>query len=104
MKMIAIGTVHGRKLIKERDKNDPRSRDKYQDLIARPGQEFDTKDFGIGDDEAKSLIATKAAKRKTREIADDGAPSGAISTSGGGKEAASGGAGGGKDASGAKTS
>lgn len=71
MKMIAIGTVHGRKLIKERDKTDPKSRDKYEDLIAAPGEEFDTKEFGVSDAEAKTLIANKAAKRKTREVPDD---------------------------------
>lgn len=83
MKMIAIGTVHGRKLVSARDKDDPKSKNKYADLIAKPGEEFDTADFGIGDDEAKSLIASKAAKRKTREVADDGPAKPAPKESGG---------------------
>jgi hypothetical protein len=74
MKMIALGTVHGRKLIKESDPKDPKSKAKYEDLIAAPGETFDTEDFGIGDAERKAMIASGAAKRKTREVADDGAP------------------------------
>ena len=72
MKMIAIGTVHGRKLVKERDPNDPKSRNHYEDLIAMPGDEFDTKEYGIDGKEADRLVAGKAAKRKTREVPDDG--------------------------------
>jgi len=71
MKMIAIGTVHGRKLIKEADKANPKSKAKYEDLLAKPGDEFDTVEFGIDADEAKTLVASKAARRKTRTVVDD---------------------------------
>ena len=73
MKMIAIGTIHGHKLIREANPRDPKSSAKHKDMIAAPGEEFDTIDFGIDDEEAKALIDNKAARRKTREVADDGA-------------------------------
>lgn len=72
MKLIALGTVHGRKLVKEADPKDRRSKPKYQDLIAMPGDTFDTENFGIEDKEAADLISQKAAKRQTREIPVDG--------------------------------
>ena len=72
MKMIALGTVHGRKLIKEADPKDRKSKAKYEDLIALPGDTFDTDDFGIEDKEAAALISRRAAKRQTREIPVDG--------------------------------
>lgn len=72
MKMIAIGTVHGRKLIKPADPKNPKSKAKYEDLVAKPGEEFDTDDFGIDKDEAGRLSERKAARRKTREVPDDG--------------------------------
>lgn len=71
MKMIAIGTVHGRKLVRAADPKNPKSRAKYTDLIAAPGTEFDTDDFGVDDEEAQQLIASGAARRKTREVVDD---------------------------------
>lgn len=72
MKMIAIGTVHGRKLIKAADPKNPKSKAKYEDILVKPGEEFDTDDFGIDQDEANRMVARKTAKRKTREIPDDG--------------------------------
>jgi hypothetical protein len=72
MKMIAIGTVHGNKLVSEANPKDPKSVAKYDELIAAPGAEFDTEEWGIGDKEAEALIASNAAKRKTREVIDDG--------------------------------
>ncbi|MBR1198832.1 hypothetical protein JQ574_22810 [Bradyrhizobium sp. AUGA SZCCT0158] len=74
MKMIAIGTIHGHELIRKADPRDPKSRAKYKDLIAVPGAEFDTAEFGIDDKEVQALIDSKAARRKTREVADDSAP------------------------------
>ena len=74
MKMIALSTVHGRKLIKEADPKDPKSKAKHEDLIASPGDTFDTDDFGIGEIERKAMIANGAARRKTREVADDSGP------------------------------
>ncbi len=74
MKMIAITTIHGHKLIKKADPDNHRSKDKYQDLIAKPGDEFDTEEYGIDEAEAQSLIDRKAAKRKTREVPDDREP------------------------------
>lgn len=74
MKLIAIGTIHSRKP-KPIDQRNPKSKPKYEDLIAKPGVEFDTDEFGISDDEAAALIARKVVRRKTREVIDDGAAS-----------------------------
>jgi hypothetical protein len=72
MKMIAIGTIHGSKLISAADPRNSKSKPQHQDILVAPGEEFDTEEIGISDEEAQSLIARKAAKRKTREVADDG--------------------------------
>lgn len=68
MKMIAIGTIHGRRLVKSAVANNPKSKPKYEDIIARPGNVFDTDDFGIDEKEAAALIASRTAKRQTREV------------------------------------
>jgi hypothetical protein len=72
MKMIAIGTIHGRELVKAADTRDFRSRAKYKDLIASPGEDVDTEKFGISDDEAEQMIKDGVARRKTKEVPDDG--------------------------------
>jgi hypothetical protein len=72
MKMIAIGTVHGRKEIRAADPRNPKSKAKYQDIVVAPGHEFDTEELGVSAEEAQQLISNKAAKQKTREVADDG--------------------------------
>lgn len=73
MKMIAVTTVQGRKTLKAANPNNPKDRGRYETLIAKPQVEFDTADFGIGDEEAADLIASGVAKRKVREVPDDGA-------------------------------
>ncbi len=74
MKLVALQTIHGRELVTDRNPDDPKSRAKYRDLIARPGEAFDSKDFGLDADEIAALVAAKAVKRKTREVADDSEP------------------------------
>jgi|GEM_PF-3658005 len=71
MMLVALQTLHGRKLIKEANPRDPRSRAKYEDMIAAPGIDIDTEVWGIGDDEANGLIARGAARRKVREVPVD---------------------------------
>jgi hypothetical protein len=72
MKMIAIHTIHGRKLVREAGK-DGKQPAKYKDALTKPGEEFDTDELGIDDEEAQDLVARGAARRKTREVPDDGA-------------------------------
>ena len=71
MRMIAIGTVQGRKTIRARNPLDPKDRGVYQDIVVKPTLEFDTEDFGMGEPEIANLIARGVAKRKTREVEDD---------------------------------
>jgi hypothetical protein len=71
MKMIAIGTVHANKLIRPANP-ELKLKAKFANFIAKPGEEFESEDFGIDDKEASRLVELKAAKRKTKEVADDG--------------------------------
>jgi hypothetical protein len=71
MRMIAIGTIHGRKTIRERNPLDPKDRGVYAETVVKPGLEFDTEEFGVSEAEVTALIASGAAKRKTREEPDD---------------------------------
>lgn len=71
MLMIAIGTVHGSKTIRQPvgEKGDPGYKPgKYQELIFSPGEAFDTEALGISKDEADKLVAGGAAKRQTKEV------------------------------------
>lgn len=71
MRMIAIGTVHGRKTIRARNENDPKDRGQYTEVVVQPGREFDSETFGMSDEDVQQLVASGAAKRKTREVQDD---------------------------------
>lgn len=68
MKLIAVHTIHGRKVVRAAETRKDRAR--AIDVIAKPGMEFDTVEFGIADDEAQTLIVAGAARRRMREVAD----------------------------------
>lgn len=70
MKLIAVNTVQGRKAVRAADPKNARDRGHHVTIVAAPGKEFDTKDFGISDEDAADLIASGAAKRKMREVTD----------------------------------
>lgn len=81
MKLVAVHTIHGAKVLREKNASNPKDRGKVARLTAKPGTDFDTADFGVSDDEALALIASGAAKRKMREVSEgdetaggDGAP------------------------------
>lgn len=71
MKMIAIQTVHGQKTVRARDKKDKNDLGEYAERLILPGQEFDTDELSISDEEAQSLIKAGVAKQKTREVPDN---------------------------------
>jgi hypothetical protein len=71
MLMIAIGTIHGSKVIRPPvgEKGQANYRPgKFEEIVIAPGNPFDTEVLGIGSDEADKLIAQGAAKRQTREV------------------------------------
>lgn len=70
MKLVALHTIHGRKVMRKRDPRNPKDRGESTEMLAKPGQEFDTDEFGIDDKEAANLVAAKAARRRMREVAD----------------------------------
>jgi hypothetical protein len=39
-------------------------------MVAKPGEEFDTAEFGMDDKEANALVERGSAKRKMREVTD----------------------------------
>jgi hypothetical protein len=69
MKLIAIHAVHGRKVLRPADARN-KDRGRSAAIVAKPGEEFDTVEFGIDNDEAARLIALGAARRKMREVTD----------------------------------
>ena len=80
MKLIAIHTIHGAytEPVVD-DKGAPikgsRGRDKVRFIdaaIVPPEEEFDPAELGIDDDEVRSLLASGAVRRKTREVVDEG--------------------------------
>lgn len=79
MKMIAINTIHGAHTEPVLNKDgepvlDSRKREKrrfLEEIIVRPGEAFESGDLGMDQDELDRLIASGAAKRKTREVPDD---------------------------------
>lgn len=76
MKLIAVHTIHGRKARSGGSKN-YQDRSRSAPLVAKPGDEFDTVEFGIDDKEAQALVARGSAKRKMREVTEaDEAPAG----------------------------
>jgi hypothetical protein len=70
MKLIAVHTIHGRKVTRERDPADRKDRGDSIAITAKPNEEFDTAEFGISDEEAQALIASGAAKRRMREMTE----------------------------------
>lgn len=73
MKMIAVGTVHGRKVARPRDEKDPQSKTRYEDVVVAPNDEFDTDELEISGEEADRLVKLGVARRKTRQVPDDSA-------------------------------
>lgn len=70
MKLIAVHSVHGRKVLRAPDPKNSRDRGRSLPLVAKPGDEFDTVEFGLDDKEALALVARGSAKRKMREVTD----------------------------------
>ena len=70
MKLIAVHSVHGRKVLRTPDPKNSRDRGRSVALAAKPGQEFDSAEFGLDDREALALVARGSAKRKMREVTD----------------------------------
>lgn len=76
MKLIAVNTIHGRKVTRARNPSNPKDRGASVSLSAKPGAEFDTTEFGIDAAEAQRLLDGGFAKRKMREVteADEAGP------------------------------
>lgn len=60
MMLVSLTTMQGRRLRRP----DHHGRGRYEDLIARPGQDVDTELWGISDQEAADLIRIGAARSK----------------------------------------
>lgn len=70
MKLIAVNTIHGRKVTRARDARNAKDRGESRDVLVKPGEEFDTAELGIADDDAHGLVASGCARRKMREVTD----------------------------------
>ena len=63
MKLVAINTIQGSKFYPKDDKK-PHSKERHESVTLSPGQEFDTDDIDIDEDEAKRLIDLGVAREK----------------------------------------
>lgn len=69
--LIAKSTLHLGKTIRAKDTKNKNDRGEYEQVLKSPGEEFDPKEFGMGDKEVGELLRSGKAKRKVKVVDDD---------------------------------